>query len=284
MARLDVLIAFAVVMLGLSVLITTLTQMVSAVLGYRGTNLRWGLIQLLKSVDPTLEANAEKIAQEVLTHPLLSDSNVAKFARRFAKWPLVGPYFQRLHLASAISVSELTGILRQTASNVSLAGGVEAWFNSAMARVGQRFTMQMRIWTILFALGCTLLLHLDATRLLSQLSADPQATARLVEGSKAVQTLSSDMLSDAQATGDHNDEQIKRLAARAHKVYELFGDANFQLIPQPYPSDFKGDSLLGLLISAVLLSLGAPFWFNALKTLCSLKPEVSSKQKELAGG
>jgi hypothetical protein len=35
--------------------------------------------------------------------------------------------------------------------------------------------------------------------------------------------------------------------------------------------------LLGTLASVFLLSLGAPFWFNALKQMSNLKPAITSK-------
>jgi hypothetical protein len=40
---LDTIIAFTVIMLGVSLLITIITQMISALFGYRGINLFWGL-------------------------------------------------------------------------------------------------------------------------------------------------------------------------------------------------------------------------------------------------
>lgn len=46
----------------------------------------------------------------------------------------------------------------------------------------------------------------------------------------------------------------------------------------------EGSHLLGTLVMVVLLSLGAPFWFNALKQLSNLKPSVTQKiEKEAAG-
>jgi len=42
--------------------------------------------------------------------------------------------------------------------------------------------------------------------------------------------------------------------------------------------------VLGTLAMVVLLSLGAPFWFNALRQLSNLKPAISSKiEKERSG-
>jgi hypothetical protein len=46
----------------------------------------------------------------------------------------------------------------------------------------------------------------------------------------------------------------------------------------------EGWHLLGTLAMIVLLSLGAPFWFNALKQLSNLKPSVAQKAEKEASG
>jgi hypothetical protein len=72
---------------------------------------------------------------------------------------------------------------------------------------------------------------------------------------------------------------------------DSFSKSKFQLMPDPYPS-FKQRQwawpprhLFGILASAALLSLGAPFWFNLLKSLASLRPglanEVDKDPKQL---
>lgn len=71
---LDTIIAFAAIMLILSLLITTVVQLVVAVFGLRGRNLLWGVGQLLKQVDPDLESDAEELARKVLCQPVLATS------------------------------------------------------------------------------------------------------------------------------------------------------------------------------------------------------------------
>ena len=121
---LDTLIGFAVVMLMISLLITILTQMVSALVNHRGSNLRWGLKTLFQNVDPTLytelAANANGLANEVLRHCLISDSWFSgnRVATWFAAWvPGLKKLFDRFQLASAIRPRELADILRQIAAN-----------------------------------------------------------------------------------------------------------------------------------------------------------------------
>jgi hypothetical protein len=113
--NLDTLIAFAVVMLGVSLLIMILTQMISALLGYRGTNLRWGLQTLLTAVSPSLAPNARGIAEKILTDLAFSDSVLSKFGNKGTL---------RWRLASAVGVDSLARSLAKVAEDLKPADDV----------------------------------------------------------------------------------------------------------------------------------------------------------------
>ena len=103
--QLDILIGFAVVMSVVSLLITIITQIVSSLLGLRGRNLADALEAMAQRIDPDIDKEvkglAKKLADQVLTHPAISDSalSIAK------KWPVT---WKR---ASAIRPDELLEIL-----------------------------------------------------------------------------------------------------------------------------------------------------------------------------
>jgi hypothetical protein len=228
--HLDTVIAFVVIITGVSLMVTLLTQMASACLGLRGTNLRWGIATLLKQLDPSLAPHAEQVSQAVLEHPLISDSTVSKANC----W-----LFRRWRLASAVRKDELIGILllllqpgRDRAnpevqkpagdlvsaageikklfpqdpsaggeivvptlvSAENLAAGINKWFDSVMDRVSQRFAMHARIWTVSFSLLVAFALHLDTLRLFTQLSADSELRARLVSSADALQKKADEIL------------------------------------------------------------------------------------------
>jgi hypothetical protein len=119
LAHLDTLIAFTVVMLGVSLIITVLTQTVSALLGLRGTNLLWGTKTVFKTIDPELEAHAESI----LTHPIISDSLWSRFCGVLKDIPLVGRMARRWTLATAIRSGEIVSMLTARAQHLRAAGG-----------------------------------------------------------------------------------------------------------------------------------------------------------------
>ncbi len=74
LGTLDTLIAFVVIMTVLSLLITTLVQMVSAALSLRGKNLANALSLTLQSIDPQIGTQAYQLADHILRDPVLSDS------------------------------------------------------------------------------------------------------------------------------------------------------------------------------------------------------------------
>ena len=43
---------------------------------------------------------------------------------------------------------------------------------------------------------------------------------------------------------------------------------------------FSPSRFFGMLITAALLTMGAPFWFNLLKTMARLRPVLANKIKE----
>jgi hypothetical protein len=302
--HLDTLIAFATVMLGVSLLITTLTQMVSAFLGLRGTNLRWGLKALIENIYPDSRKHAHDIAEAVLRHPLISDSSLSIIRQKV-------PLLQRWQLANHVTVAEFVRILEritvqtgagdlktamhnivqqaqpQAGANAPAVPGVaeefQFWFETAMGRTAQRFRLHMRVWTILFAVALCLALHLDSLQLYTQLSSDAELRAGLVAASS---TLSAKAQQPAQ-TADEK-AALENLAQQAREIKSSLDATRLNLIPSPYPkpwySTYEGRRhLLGVLFTIALLSLGAPFWYNVLKSLSSLKPLLANKPDNSGG-
>ena len=93
------------------------------------------------------------------------------------------------------------------------------------------------------------------------------------------------MAQGARAKNATDEPLINRGQRRRRKRYWL-GDASaikdqlaasgLRLVPQPYRPYGDIWLLLGVLTSAALLSLGAPFWFNALKTASTLRPAIAA--------
>jgi hypothetical protein len=76
---------------------------------------------------------------------------------------------------------------------------------------------------------------------------------------------------------------VKDWSQRFGTINEQLSSTGIELVPQPYPGLFSPSwfgprrHLLGMLASAALLSLGAPFWFNLLKSLTNLRPALAQQ-------
>jgi hypothetical protein len=204
LAFFDTLMAFAVVMLGVSLVITVLNQAASALLAHRGSNLKWGLETLFHNIagGQGLSAYSHWLAETVVTHPLVSDS---LFSTALKKRPggLLG-LVRRWQFASALKPDELRGVLQNIAAygppqpqvaplptqlptlandiNALLApnSGLDDWFTRINDRITQRFTVWMRLWTVAFALVFSVVGCLDSIALIKALYSQGDARAQLV--------------------------------------------------------------------------------------------------------
>src|SRR3954470_1385121 len=128
---LDTIIAFAVVLLGLSLLITILNQMISTLFGYRGTNLLWGVETVLSTLDPALAGKARNMAKTVLSEPIISDSLFS----RFKNVPVLKTISSRWRLAPAISAQDLGHRLKKIADDLKTDPTTTAALNTMLSEV-----------------------------------------------------------------------------------------------------------------------------------------------------
>jgi hypothetical protein len=108
--NLDTVIAFATVMLLLSLLVTTIVQMIVSLLDLRGKCLLDGTEQLLKQLYPELNDQARAIAEKVLRHPAVGakSSALSTFSEDQGGAPAEG----KTGLALAIRPEELILVLK----------------------------------------------------------------------------------------------------------------------------------------------------------------------------
>jgi len=354
---LDTLIGFAVVMLLISLLITILTQIVSELANHRGSNLRWGLTTLFEHIDPALcpqlAASANRLAHEVLNHPLISDSWFSSLwaVRWIEKAPLLGTLLGRVRLASAIRSNELSSILRHIAAGATppgvlasltaaqwaglqtdigallaapnpasarevnqaatvaagavagiagqaaspllqdsvnairgTAGKLEAWFGSMMDRVAQKFATYMRLWTVLFAAGFALFSGLNSIDLLNQLYNNGGLRGALAGAGQQAAATAATVLDSPKpqapaAPAAPPQNAIQTDLQNGAQAGAIASKAGFDILQRRWPPKPGARYWGGVLITAALLSLGAPFWFNALKSLTNLRPILASKEK-----
>ncbi|MBA3962638.1 MAG: hypothetical protein H0X40_12155 [Chthoniobacterales bacterium] len=158
----------------------------------------------------------------------------------------------------------------------------QRWFGSAQDRAEQWFQIHVRGITIFFSVVIALLLQLDTINILRQLRTQPVMVAALVKSAPASVTDAQPILSGSRAPNDAA-ELFKQQQQNVDHLQQRLADAGFDLVPESFLGRWGHprrlhlfDHLTGTLITAALLTLGAPFWFNLLKNLMNLRPAVAT--------
>ena len=77
---------------------------------------------------------------------------------------------------------------------------------------------------------------------------------------------------------------LEDLRQSANAIRTDLDQSTLAILPTPFPAewpgfltDYWGMHFWGTLMTAAFLSLGAPFWYNVLKQLSSLRPAIAQK-------
>jgi hypothetical protein len=199
--QLDTAIGFAVVMLMLSLNMTAIVQIISALTDLRGRNLTSGLQNLLRLIEPEFRKPlpdgskiADHIAEAVVRHPAIAHAGTRAKAVSQSELPLIlvnlcsdGPAatldtdaqkkLQGL-LEARVPGGTDAGAAAQTASR--LAHQVGEWFDTVMDRLSDIFTRTMRVITVAISAMLVVALHIDSGEILRQITHSPELRAKLV--------------------------------------------------------------------------------------------------------
>jgi hypothetical protein len=155
---------------------------------------------------------------------------------------------------------------------------VNAWFDQTMDRVSERFTFSTRVLTFLSAALVACALQLDTVSLVNRLSMDDNMRNALVQQAVALKE-QQESSTAAQAAGTQTPAQAEAAKAEIMRdYYAALAEAGVLHVPgRTWLSDWSKVSIPGVLISILLLSLGAPFWYNALNKLLQLRSVIARK-------
>lgn len=304
---LDVLIGVTTVLLLFSMAVTVITQALSNMSGRRGRHLKAGLTGLLQQLGIPAGAYAKKIADSLLRHPLIAEGKgklgTIIHREEFTKLLLdlasgtgatklegdAGPALQKaladggikdpaqtlkniraMGLLLEASNPELSNQMRDGLAILHEASSdfvarVNSWFDQTMDRVSQRFTTYTHWITMGVSVVVVLAVQLDIIAVVDRLWIDDQFRNTIVK----------------QATDDFSKSTSPNTdTVDPHPYYNLLNQT--ALITLPLDRDWPKRlmdirKIPGMILSVLLISLGAPFWFNALKDLLKLRSSLAGK-------
>ncbi len=251
-AILEVIVGLAFVYFVLSVIASHLTELVAGRLGWRGADLEQGIRTLL--ADPNL---ADSVWQHALItglswKPGRSPSYIPASTFATALLDVLGAAGKNGPPLHTLVNGMPAGSARQALLSIvnSADGdhartrlGIESWYNAAMDRVTGVYKRRIQSLTLGLAALLTVVLGADTIALVTTMWQD-QALRTALSG--AAQT----------ATGAGLEDTLNTLSQ-----FDLpFG---WVYLPQTAFGWFL--KVLGLLVTALAISLGSPFWFDLLK-------------------
>lgn len=296
----DTVLAFAAVMLILSLIVTTIVQMLASLLSLRGHNLVWGVSRLFQQLDPAFTKTiADELLRKLLRHPAVVRS-LGRVTQAVSKEEFVQLANDMLR-NNQVSLSEdakktLQGYLAQTVASLpagqqiaqaaaagvaAIAGSVqkitndvEQWFDTVLERTRDLFAFHTRIITAVVALVLAIGGRVDTLYLFRQLSGNDDVRNRIVESVQATTDQVSQTLSNPQVQAGAQTPDLQSLDQQIKDLRTLTADLGKTSL-DIMASDRSKTTPVGMLMTAIFLGLGAPFWFNALRQLSGLRPAIA---------
>jgi hypothetical protein len=218
-----------------------------------------------------LSADAQNVLRQALQSSGLKDPALV-----LKRIHLVALNLEATHPELDAEVRQGVAVLKEASSEI--VARMHTWFDHSVERVKQRFSYDARKLTTICALAVAIGLQLDAIDLMRRLSVDDELRSALVEqASAAMQAYNESVAAPGDVTGVADAlSRVETQKARLNK----FGVTGYSLWPENWLKDWNVQKLPGILLSWILLSLGAPFWYEVLKNFLKLRSVLATKDDE----
>jgi hypothetical protein len=311
---LDVVIGLVFVYLLLAILCSTINEWIAGLFKTRSSNLSTAIKQLLDN-QPGVGGGVTTFLQQFYRHPLISGMQLpgktkpdgpperAHFAylsaRTFATtlMDLVTPGKSSItykDLQDGLSAmpngdvkTALLALIQNANGDLTKAQkNIETWFDDSMDRASGWYKRQAALITVIIAVFLTVLANADTINIVRTLWKNPSERALIVQ--QAQNRAGQDLQPSVKAIYENKDNPLQPTAIRRVTPDEMdaLGDVLGWKRDAPRLSQLGWlQHLFGWFLTAVAVSLGAPFWFDVLNKLINIrnagkKPAKSDEQSQ----
>ncbi|HTS54858.1 MAG TPA: hypothetical protein VMH26_16420 [Burkholderiales bacterium] len=283
----DVAIGLAFVFALLSLICSSVAELVSQLLGWRAKTLEQAIRNLISDQatrdafyrHPLIQSLGNPKANGVRTHPSYLPANLFAVVLLDVVTP---PQADQKPAEDQAVARELRTALR-TVTGATDAGleearkRVEVWFDDVMDRASGWYKRKAQWVLLAIALVVTGVANADAIRLASGLWQDPSLRASMVEAARA-------HAAGAGATGgeEQTPDQLQRRLDQLSSSGLPLGWADDRVLSSSNPAQWLS-KITGLLLTALAASLGAPFWFDLVNKLVNVRSTGAVPPRSSAG-
>jgi hypothetical protein len=220
--------------------------------------------------DPAKEKGPLREKSLEVLRKLLKENGIEDPAKTLENVRALALQLEKSNPELANNVRQNLAILHEASSQ--FVAKMNAGFDPIIDRVAERFTFSTRIVTFFSALLVAVALQLDTVSLVNRLAMDDTLRSALVQQALA-----------SQANGSQQDPGSNPGAAKSKEYSALLAKTGLISLPSnlgDWRTHWAEVNLSGVVISTLLLSLGAPFWYNALSNLLRLRSVLAKKDDE----
>lgn len=305
-AAIDVAIGLVLMYLILSLVCTVVNEAISTMLSWRASTLSAGIAKLLD--DPNVRQAFQNHGLIKAANAASGPGGPSYLSGESFALALIGcldptkPIPQFLDVQSAIKAlpeSSIRGVMlaQMTAAGGSLdklRQGIASWFDAAMDRVSGVYKRKLKLTAILVGLLIAIAFGADSIQVAESLWKDPTLRAASVQSAQefSKQPPSANTSGTepenrlAKCTPDARTTSAASANAKQQVDFECFNTYMNALRPLPLGWQMPGRDAtsswggwmtwigvksLGLVLTALALSLGAPFWFDLLGKFVNLR-------------
>ena len=297
---LDVAIGVVFIYIFLSLLCSVITEWIAGITSSRSKNLEAGIRSLLN------DQSEDGLTKKFYDNPLIQ--SISKYGKKPSYIPsrsfalalmnTIAPEDTERGAITAHGLREAAGKiqnegLRKTlliflsdAEN-NIAGArenIENWYDEAMLRVSGWYKRKAQLISFICALAVTIALNADTIFIANSLFRDPVLRAGLVASAQEIVKQPDFNSKDPQTAVKEIKDELESIAFPMGWSLEAGGRA-----PADKNLDWWVRKIIGLLITAVAVSLGAPFWFDMLNKFVNIRasggrPAISKGEPQKSGG
>ncbi|MBK8491028.1 MAG: hypothetical protein IPL49_09095 [Saprospirales bacterium] len=277
---LNIVVGLVLVFLLYSLFATTILELLASFLAFRGKNLEKALRNMLDGDNTGLfQEFKESPMYQQLAGRFIGKSSPPSYLTsekfRSILFHVIGKNQDGNEVENWIDRmpdSPLKSVLQQLKEDAqhdkeAFKQKVELWFNDVMDRASGWYKRQMQRILIVLGLGIAISFNVDSLQIYGQLSRDPETANKIaLEAAKVVE----------------GQEAADEPLAMKKELYELV-NANLEELKSPLgigwahvtPATMTWQGWLhkafGWLVTAIAISLGAPFWFDMLRKMVNIR-------------
>jgi hypothetical protein len=171
-----------------------------------------------------------------------------------------------------------------------LRGHFENWYNDAMDRASGWYKKRTQYILLSIGLFVAVCLNVDTINIARALYLDPGVRqATVAEATGYLKSVNGSTTPSSCTTGSTGDAQLSqlrdKLCSLQRNVKEVSSAESATLLPVGWKGGFSSDQLFrweaiaGWILTAIALSLGAPFWFDLLNKFMVIRSTIKPQEK-----